>query len=810
MSATFYFYYKKKNVPKYRESISSSMIMQKIFIILFLFLYPNGALYQFVQLEELTLFFDGYNNQRTIFFCNVSGNCSYGSDDWISFDTLQSTPTITYSLQDFTYVYNQIHKGNNNIKACILYDSDFSGLGYIYEIEKARLKIIEDFNYIVDYVSNIDFTVNLRDVVQNLSSQNYNVIIGTSVDHEDIYQFYDQFDNIKFLMISLDWLDGLLVNKTKGLINFYNIDSFWQIWYVTGAFGALYTKSNETCYIAPGFDPSQLEFINYYYLGLNEVNPNIKLYTYPIGTFSNVTLELYALEKCLEDHPNVDLIIYHTNNGIIPQIAANMGIKVIGYSTEGRILYGENIIASIQINWYNMFYDFFKKIKNNNLVNQESIYYFIKNGGYVLGDFSKLVRLEDINFVTAIEYGMAIGTYQLNCTNSIQILCERLGGCGGPCLTFSLSGWINNSNFIIYPTVVIPEKTIEYIYIDSAKTWVATLFLILDLIVISYFLIPIIYLIIAGIRDYEKMLNRNGDFLIISFFGAIILVIGSIIIFGTPLVWKCQAQLALISLGFDLFYLPFFTRILRVLIIKTFAVGREIVIKNHVLHLITGFVVIFEIGYLVIWFSISPLEITKILISNTTQAESYYLDCGYQDNNNTIGTTFLLISVFFKTFLSLACWIISDFVSSIGDKIAGWDKERKKRFKNVTNASELKITVVLTFIILNILAMCLLAIATNVITKFVAISITIYVFVISCTITIIITLFKPLVYGEKKEVQSSKKREGSSAISMTEPIITSTTASSALHGNTTISEPSPDVAEIVASPRSLAKNQIKN
>jgi len=236
-------------------------------------------------------------------------------------------------------------------------------------------------------------------------------------------------------------------------------------------------------------------------------------------------------------------------------------------------------------------------------------------------------------------------------------------------------------------------------------------------------------------------------FLLISFFGAICLIIGSIIILGSPEAWKCQAQIALLSIGFDLFYLPFFTRIVRIFILKRSAwVGRETVIKNYWLYLIIGIVVVFEIGYLCLWFALSPLYIQSIFVSNTTAVVTYYLDCAYQ--NNTAGNTFLLISVFFKTMLSFVCLVFSDIVSTIGYKMKTWNKERKEKFKAITNASEIKVTVVLTFIILDILAFCLLVIATTVITKFIAISLTIYGFVISCTVTIIKGLFfKKKYYG---------------------------------------------------------------
>ena len=73
------------------------------------------------------------------------------------------------------------------------------------------------------------------------------------------------------------------------------------------------------------------------------------------------------------------------------------------------------------------------------------------------------------------------------------------------------------------------------------------------------------------VDDFEKAIGNHSDFLVISFIGAICPIIGSIITLGTPEVWKCQAQIAFTSFGFDLFYVPFFVRILRIFILKRLA-----------------------------------------------------------------------------------------------------------------------------------------------------------------------------------------------------------------------------------------------
>lgn len=739
LCVTFFFCFENKE----GERMCSSLIVFFIFGIISC----ASGLYQFAQVNNITLLIDTDNNQRTLLFCDgAGGDCSSGTS-WTSIDTFQNSSS-SYSPQTLSEIYDQVHS-NQNVRVCILYGSDFSGLGYFYQVEKARLRILKEFNYIVDYRSNV-VMANLKQVVKDLVDQNYTIIIGTSSEHGGIYEIYDQYVNCSFLMMDLPWLYSYLNGKTNGMLNFYSFQYFWEARYLGGLIGGLYTKSNETCFIIPDQDPAMIEIINYHYLALNEINPNIKVYGYPINTFANTSLELAAFQKCIKEHPNVDLIAYHTNGNIIPQLATQMGYKVIGYTIEGRILYGENVLVSIQINWYNIFYDFFKKIKTNSLVKNDKIIYSLKNGGYNLGDFSGLVKLNDIRFMADVEYGIANDYYQLNCTNSIKALCKRLGKCD-QCLNVSMNQWLNNTNFIIEPSVFLPQKTISFIYISHEKTWLATFFLVLDILVISYFIGPISYLIYNSIKNPKKAYNNNQGFLLMSCIGAVVLVIGSIIIYGTPESWKCQAQIALLSFGFDLFYLPFFVIILRLFIIKNLPIslGTEVMIKTYLLYIAIAVFLCFEGAYIGAWFSTSPFDIKYIVKTNTTEEETYYVDCGHL--NTLTGNTFLIVSVFFKMILAFSCWVVSSKVSEIGNNMSAWSDEKKKRFKRMSNVSELNLTIVLTFIILNILSMCLLVIETNVITKFIAISITIYVFVISCTIKIIYRLFNPQKKSTKRE-----------------------------------------------------------
>lgn len=725
--------------------------------LLFLFISLAFSQFQFISIEGTTLLLDLEYNQRTIRYCST-GNCS-DVMNWISLDAFDSSVSLP-----FKSIYSGLHPAISTIKAIVLYDGAIDTFGYNYQIEKARLRLLDDFDFELDFIADVSYG-NTGATINQLNASGYNVIIGTSNGHNSIYGIFSQYPNIKFLMINLNYLDFLLTNVTTGFINFYSFNYFWQIRYLSALLASKVSQTNQSCFIIPVASPDMIEIVNYNYLGLNEGNPNHIFYGYPINTYQNEALELYALEKCLSEHPNVDTIIYHTNGNIIPKVAASRGLKVIGYTIEGRILYGENVVMGIEINWYNIFYDFLTQLVNGTDVPRNTITYLLGNG-YQLGSFSSIVSRDDVNYIRSVAYSISEGTYQFNCTPSVGILCQRLGKCNGTCITEPTTTWWNNSNFILSPIVVIPPKILTAVYVDFDKTNAAPILLFFNIVAIIYFLIPITTICI-GLGQHScspsSFGKNSADFLLTSFFGAIVLVIASIVSIGIPSVWRCQSQIALISIGFNLFFLPFFVRTVRIFAIKLGAKRqKEIIIPSKAMHGFVWFMVLVEIAYLIGWFYTAPLELGRIAITNTSTEETFYLDCVHSDP--VVGNKFLLVSVFEKFIFSFVCLLLSDKILLFGVGMSSWTKEKKEKYAELTNASEIKAIVVATFVLLDIVSICFVVLSINVISKFIALSVVVYVFTILCPINITITLFSRLIAGDSiLDSLSSAKSKGTSS-----------------------------------------------
>ncbi|KYR00378.1 G-protein-coupled receptor family 3 protein 3 [Tieghemostelium lacteum] len=179
--------------------------------------------------------------------------------------------------------------------------------------------------------------------LESLADIGYNVIITTSEEHAPCAQ------EISLLYPDLYIMIRGLPQPTFNRSMFADVD-YEAIYFLTGFFAGLMTKTNVLGFISPGAPIANDYPANTFFVGARQSNPDVTLLMFNIGSRSNAELSSGA-SKALYDM-GVDVIGQSLNDMSVSMTSLEYGY--IGMGTNGydqRQIYGNKIDISLIMNW---------------------------------------------------------------------------------------------------------------------------------------------------------------------------------------------------------------------------------------------------------------------------------------------------------------------------------------------------------------------------------------------------------------------------------------------------------------------------
>jgi len=231
------------------------------------------------------------------------------------------------------------------------------------------------------------------------------------------------------------------------------------------------------------------------------------------------------------------------------------------------------------------------------------------------------------------------------------------------------------------------------------------------------------------------ILNRRPLFLVTKHFGCLVLLLSVFVSIGLPSATTCYLQLIFLILGFDLFYIPFLVKAIRLYALYKMDYTRLVRIEDwHLYSIVVGFLFI-DCFIMIAWFVVYPINTIQTYFDTDIANNYYYFGCDADKG-------FLIAILVYKTIICAITWIISDLSSQIGLRLP--DKRRRQALKKINDASEIKFGISFTLILLVIVLMVLLVVTATPVTTFIAIAITVYIAMVVPLSPIMYITFKDL------------------------------------------------------------------
>jgi len=430
--------------------------------------------------------------------------------------------------------------------------------------------------------------------------------------------------------------------------------------------------------------------------------PDCMVYANTINSYTNATMDAAASYKC--EGFGVDVVMYHTDYDFIPKyFSAQPESFVIGYQYNYAVTLGNRVLTAVYTDYYNIFYDLVTTWKKGYTKTITSGFYT------TYGTLSPAVTDPVVrNF-----YDTNLKNYLNNASSVLPALQTATAALN---LVYAN---ISNGQLINHPSLVITQITLDnnYEYISLSNPVVMGFFIITVLISIGMFFNIVIVVLN---REQNDVSLRHPVFLVCQNLGAIILLSSNYFTIGNPWEPYCYTQIVFLLFGFDLFYMPFLAKALRLYILFTVSFDKQVAIRDRLLY--ASIIVFIAIDSIICmaWFLSTPVSIYQSQYDSDGLITSYYISCGFTKG-------FLLGVLIYKTILCAIVWIVSDRSSQIVFKVK-FDKERKRRFRKVNDAIDIKFGITFTLIVLVLILIVLLIVAdTNPTNTFIALNITIWI-----------------------------------------------------------------------------------
>jgi len=199
---------------------------------------------------------------------------------------------------------------------------------------------------------------------------------------------------------------------------------------------------------------------------------------------------------------------------------------------------------------------------------------------------------------------------------------------------------------------------------------------------------------------------------------------------------------------------------LRLYILFSASLDKKISIRDYQLYLSIVVFVLIDSFILIAWFISAPIKVDRIPYYSDKRYDYYYVSCLF-DNG------FLLGVLIYKTVLCAVVWVVSDLSAQIIFKVK-LDRERKKRFRKVNDAVDIKFGITFTLIVLVLVLIVLLIVDTVPLNTFIGLCFTIWIATSVPLGCIMFYVYKDLIiekedYTTSTGTSTGKEKDSSSA-----------------------------------------------
>ncbi|KYR02865.1 G-protein-coupled receptor family 3 [Tieghemostelium lacteum] len=438
---------------------------------------------------------------------------------------------------------NFTNSQSNPIKIAVISTEKPNDLGYNFQVNDAKVAVEKYFNLSnIFYYSAIDKTKS-EQFIRDLCEDGFKIILVPTLDYTtQAKKVATSYPNVQFLVRGNNTVTNNVIHVNY---NFVGAN------YITGYFAGLVTKTNVIGYIQPG--PKSMN--NYpghaFYYGAKNANPNVTMYWYTTGSWSNPEVSGGATKKLMEEY-NVDIFGQTQDDMTVSITAVDQGH--IGMGTNGfdqQKIFGDKISFSYILNWTDCFKDFITNVmaypdgnwpgRSNGYGNFDNTFMPVTFGRKVTPEIKQKV---DDHIVYFMNLGLLKAPFYCDDANK-YIFSETLlnsDGCILPAqfqnMTDPLPGMTWLGNYSIPITLREVPKSFTYGFVIASGVLI--------------FLSLILELIIWLNKNRSVIRSASPVFCELIVLGGIIVYIGIILWTIPPTNALCNARYWLVSIGFTI------------------------------------------------------------------------------------------------------------------------------------------------------------------------------------------------------------------------------------------------------------------
>ena len=178
--------------------------------------------------------------------------------------------------------------------------------------------------------------------------------------------------------------------KIKNLSTYFA--RMFQGRYLSGALAGMRTKTNVIGYVAGMPNSEVMRGINAFTLGVQQVNPNAKVFVMWTNDWDNPEIEKLHAKRLVEE-AHADVLTYHQAGASTIEMADSLGVDSIGYNIllDG---YSEHYLTSVICKWDVYYRELIQRYLKGEINSVQSAWFGIDRGIVMLSMYSPAVTPE--------------------------------------------------------------------------------------------------------------------------------------------------------------------------------------------------------------------------------------------------------------------------------------------------------------------------------------------------------------------------------------------------------------------------------
>lgn len=239
-------------------------------------------------------------------------------------------------------VIPQAAAAEEKFKVAFIYVGAVGDAGWTYAHDLGRKFLEKQIpNVETSYVESVPEGADSERVLAELAEKGNKVIFATSFGYMDpVQKVAARYPNVVFMHCS-----GFKTSKNAG--TYFGRD--YQGRYLSGIVAGKYTKKNLIGYVAAYPIPEVIRGINSFTLGVQSVNPKVKVKVVWTNTWYDPTAEKEAAKSLL--NAGADLIAMHQDTPAAMQAAQEKGAYGISYDSDMRSFAPKAVLTGPVWNW---------------------------------------------------------------------------------------------------------------------------------------------------------------------------------------------------------------------------------------------------------------------------------------------------------------------------------------------------------------------------------------------------------------------------------------------------------------------------